>query len=39
MTVISVKCGDVIKLNHIFGAFIDIVVLYTKTNYTVGFLR
>ena len=25
MTVISVKCGDVIKLNHIFGPFIDIV--------------
>ena len=25
MTVISVKCGDVIKINHIFGAFIDIV--------------
>ena len=25
MTVISVKCGDVIKINHIFGAFIDIL--------------
>ena len=25
MTVISVKCGDVIKINHIFGPFIDIV--------------
>ena len=25
MTVISVKCGDVLKINHIFGAFIDIV--------------
>ena len=25
MTVISVKCGDVIKLNHIFKPFIDIV--------------
>ena len=25
MTVISVKCGDVIKINHIFGQFIDIV--------------
>ena len=25
MTVISVRCGDVIKLNHIFGPFIDIV--------------
>ena len=37
MTVISVKCGDVIKINHIFGPFIDIV--HKKTNYTVGFLR
>ena len=37
MAVISVKCGDVIKINHIFGPFIDIV--YTKTNYTIGFLR
>ena len=25
MTVISVKCGDVIKINHIFGPFIYIV--------------
>ena len=25
MTVISVKCGDVVKINHIFGPFIDIV--------------
>ena len=25
MTVISVKCGDVIKINHTFGPFIDIV--------------
>ena len=25
MTVISVKCGNVIKINHIFGPFIDIV--------------
>ena len=25
MTVISVKCGDVIIINHIFGPFIDIV--------------
>ena len=25
MTVISVKCGDVIKINQIFGPFIDIV--------------
>ena len=25
MTVISVKCGDVTKINHIFGPFIDIV--------------
>ena len=25
MTLISVKCGDVIKINHIFGPFIDIV--------------
>ena len=25
MTVISVKCGDVIKINHTFGQFIDIV--------------
>ena len=25
MTVISVKCGDIIKINHIFGPFIDIV--------------
>ena len=25
MTVICVKCGDVIKINHIFGPFIDIV--------------
>ena len=25
MTVISVKCGDVIRINHIFGPFIDIV--------------
>ena len=25
MTVISVKCGDVIKINHVFGPFIDIV--------------
>ena len=25
MTVISVKYGDVIKINHIFGPFIDIV--------------
>ena len=25
MTVISVKCGDVIKRNHIFGPYIDIV--------------
>ena len=25
MTVISVKCGDVIKINHIVWAFIDIV--------------
>ena len=25
MNVISVKCGDVIKRNHIFGPFIDIV--------------
>ena len=25
MTVISVKCGDVIKMHHIFGPFIDIV--------------
>ena len=25
MTVISVKCGDVIKINHIFGPLIDIV--------------
>ena len=25
MTVISVKCGDVIKINHLFGPFIDIV--------------
>ena len=25
MTVISVKCGDVIKINHIFGPFVDIV--------------
>ena len=25
MTVISVKCGDVIKINYIFGPFIDIV--------------
>ena len=25
MTVISVKCGDVITINHIFGPFIDIV--------------
>ena len=25
MTVISVKCGDVIKINHIFEPFIDIV--------------
>ena len=25
MTVISVKCGDTIKINHIFGTFIDIV--------------
>ena len=25
MTVISVKCGDVIKINSIFGPFIDIV--------------
>ena len=24
MTVISVKCGDVIKINHIFGPFIDV---------------
>ena len=24
MTVISVKCGDVIKINHIFRAFIDV---------------
>ena len=25
MTVVSVKCGDVIKINHIFGTFIDLV--------------
>ena len=25
MTVINVKCDDVIKINHIFGPFIDIV--------------
>ena len=25
MTVISVKCGDVMKINHIFGPFIDII--------------
>ena len=25
MTVISVKCGDVIKINHIFGQLMDIV--------------
>ena len=25
MTVISVKFGDVIKINHVFGTFIDIV--------------
>ena len=25
MTVISVKCGEVIKIKHIFGPFIDIV--------------
>ena len=25
MTVISVKCGDIIKINHIFGAFMNIV--------------
>ena len=25
MTVINVKCGDVIKINHVFGLFIDIV--------------
>ena len=24
MTVISVKCGDVIKINHILGPFIDV---------------
>ena len=25
MTVISVKCSDFIKINHIFGPFIDIL--------------
>ena len=25
MTVISEKCGDVIKINHLFGPFIDTV--------------
>ena len=36
MTVISVKCGDVIKQNHIFGPFIDVA---HKKNYTIEFLR